>query len=247
MIVRASLPVYYAGPILSTGGRLVLFREFVGASVIADDGSKALAALSFGMDAPPASSTYRSLWQGVTPLAVTVESNRITVRLSQGLTGVDSERARIAVQQLVWTATATVGKGALPVWFELADGGSEVALGLPTSRAYLRPTDANEVYSVLSPLWVTTPVRGQSVTTGTNLTVAGVASVFEASLQWQLLRGDVEVASGFTTASVGAPGRGNYSFPTGPLVSGDYVIRVLTRSARDGSVDAEHAVPFRVR
>lgn len=247
VIVRASLPVYFAGPILSTGGRLVLFREFVGASVIADDGSKALAALSFAMDAPPASSTYRSLWQGVTPLAVTVESNRITVRLSRGLTGVDSERARIAVQQLVWTATAAVGKGALPVWFELGDGGSEVTPGLPTSRAYLRPADPTEAYSLLSPLWITTPVRGQSVAAGTNLTVVGVASTFEASLQWQLLRGGAEVASGFTTASRSAPFPGDYSFPTGPLVSGEYVIRVLNRSARDGSVDAEHAVPFSVR
>jgi hypothetical protein len=150
------------------------------------------------------------------------------------------------VQQLVWTAQAAVGRGALPVRFVVPDGGN-VAPGFPSDRSYTRPTDPNEVATVLAPLWVDAPFRGQVLKAGSRLAVKGVASTFEANVEWQLLRAGAEIEKGSTTASIGAPQRGSYAFsPRTALTPGDYVIRVYASSAKDGSVIAEQRIPFTV-
>ena len=114
-------------------------------------------------------------------------------------------------------------------------------------QAHQRPGDAIGVYDVLSPLWVDQPARGATVKAGQRVTVTGVASTFEANVEWQLLRGGSVVAEGSTTATAGAPERGAYSFRTKALPAGDYVVRVLESSPKDGTPDAEQRIPFTVR
>lgn len=247
----ASVPVYYVGPLSAASSGpsdLRLFREFVRTSVTSPSGpeARALAALKLAMGRVPVS-RYVSPWSGVTPVSVTLDgSGRIVVTLSSGLPSGAAASADLAVQQLVWTAQAGVGQGTKPVVL-VVKGGGDVAPGMPSGQAHQRPGDAMGVYDVLSPLWVDEPARGATVKAGQTVTVKGVASTFEANVEWQVLRGGTIVAKGSTTASAGAPERGTYSFRTKALPAGDYVVRVLESSPKDGSTDAEQLIPFIVR
>ncbi len=236
---QVQLPVYFVGPLAAGGTRLGLFREFAPATVAPDD--KALAAVRRAM-APLPGSTYRELWRGRQALAVSASTTAITVRLTGPAATADAAEGRFAVQQLVWTATAAVGRGNLPVTF-VVDGSTVVATGQPTSRAYTRPATPMDVATLLAPLWIDTPGRGERLAAGKPFTVSGQASTFEANVQWEVLRGATSVAKGFTTATAAGPARGGYRFSAPALPAGDYVVRVLEASMADGSVFAEQRVP----
>ncbi|WP_028785352.1 Gmad2 immunoglobulin-like domain-containing protein [Terracoccus sp. 273MFTsu3.1] len=241
----ASVPVYYLGPVVAGSDQLRLFREFVSTSIPAPatGEGKALAALRLATAAPPEGSSYASAWSGVTVESVSIGPGAITVRLSSGTTSTDS----LAAEQLGWTAQAAAGL-ARPVRFELADGGAEVSPGHPVSSVFTRPTDPMAVLDQVAPVWVDEPARGSAVSAGNRLTVKGVASTFEATVEWELLRDGQRVDRGFTTASAGAPDRGTYRFTTkASLTPGAYVVRVFASSAKDGSPIAEQLVPVTAR
>lgn len=242
--VTTAVPVYYLGPVTVGGGQVRLFREFVPAKVAAPatDTDQALAALRLAMGAPPAGSSYRSAWTGVVAQSVGLAPDAIAVRLSSGT----KDPHPLATDQLVWTVQAALGS-VLPVRFELADGGTQVSPGHPASSSYTRPSDPMLVLDVLAPIWVDEPARGSSVKAGAPLTVKGVASVFEGTVQWELIRGSARVDGGFTTAAQSAPARAAYTFATKPLTAGDYVLRVYATSPKDGSTMAEQRVPFTAR
>jgi len=142
---------------------------------------------------------------------------------------------------------AALGKS-LPVRFELADGGAVVSPGHPVSAAYNRPTDQMAVLEQVAPIWVDAPARNGVVKAATPLTATGVASTFEANVEWEVLRDGVSFEKGFTTASAGAPARGTYRLTTKkPLTAGSYVLRVFESSAKDGSLAAEQRIPFTAR
>jgi hypothetical protein len=165
-----------------------------------------------------------------------------------GRTDLDADTARVAVQQLVWTAQAALGKGNLPVRLASADGSDTLLGSLPTASTYRRPASRDLYYQDLAPIWVTAPARGQVLPASTPVAARGEATVFEANVRWQLLRDGQEVDSGFTTASEGAPGRGTWTVDLGRRPAGAYTVRVFEVSAADGTtVNAEHAVAFTVR
>ena len=244
------VPVYYLGPVVPGSDDVRLFREFVRASVTQPSGAetKARAALTVAMADPPAGSSYVSAWAGVRPLSVTIDdADRIVVTLSDGLPSGSPVPAGLALQQLVWTAQAAVGQGTRPVVVSV-EGGGEVAPGVPSGREHQRPSGQAAVYAVLSPIWVDAPARGAVVKAGAPLTVTGVASTFEANVEWELLRGGASVEKGFTTALQAAPARGTYEFTTtNDLAAGSYVLRVFSSSAQDGSLEYEQRIPFSAR
>ena len=236
----ASVPVYYLGPVTSGSDQLRLFREFVPAQVPspAVPATNAVTALRLAMGPAPAGTRYHSAWGGVSAEAVTRGGGTITVRLSTGT----PDPTPLATEQLVWTVQAALG-AALPVRFELADGGAMVSPGHPVSSTYDRPADLIEVLGQVAPIWVDQPSRGTVVPAGRPLTVTGVASTFEATVEWELLRDGRPVDSGFTTASQAAPARAPYRFTTKkPLAAGAYVLRVFETSPKDGSTAAEQLV-----
>ena len=80
------------------------------------------------------------------------------------------------------------------------------------------------------------------------LTISGEASVFEAALIWQVTDTAGRVlASGFTTATAGAPEKGTftitatYADPPSDIIG---FAEVYTRSPRDGSIDEIVRVPL---
>ncbi|GAA2475224.1 Gmad2 immunoglobulin-like domain-containing protein [Terrabacter carboxydivorans] len=241
----ASVPVYYLGPVAAGSDQLRLFREFVPAQVPSPPTGTgtALTALRLAMGPAPAGTRYHSAWTGVTAEGVTRGAGSITVRLSAGT----RDTSALATEQLVWTVQAALG-AALPVRFELVDGGAQVSPGHPASSAYDRPTDPIAVLGQVAPIWVDQPARGSVVPAGRTLTVTGVASTFEANVEWQLLRDGRPVESGYTTASEAAPARASYRFTTKrPLQVGAYVLRVFETSAKDGSTAAEQLVGLTAR
>lgn len=242
--VPVSVPVYFAGPVVAGIAQVRLFREFVttAAGSPVTDQSRALAALRLAMGTPPAGSSYRSAWNGVSPQSVVLGPQGITVGLSSGTTSAEP----LATEQLVWTVQAALGK-ALPVRFTLADGGPSVSPGHPATASYTRPTDPMAVLAQVAPIWVDEPARGAVVTAGAPLRVKGVASTFEATVEWELLRGGRRVDRGVTTAAQAAPARAPYAFSTRPVPAGSYVLRVFESSANDGSTVAEQRVPLTAR
>ena len=250
-VTVASLPVYFVGPIGDNKGTDKLFREFVSGSLPrgASAAERAKAALGLAIHAQPngGSGGYLQPWAGQMIRDVTVTDRLITIDLANGgAAGLAAETQRLAVQELVWTAQAAVGKGTIPVRFTVADGSSALFGRLSTASTYNRP-GADQLAQDLAPLWVTTPGRGQVLPASKPVAVQGQAIVFEAAVSWQLLRGQGQVKAGHTTASIGAPAQGTYSVNLGLLAPGDYTVRVFEVSMADGSVAAQQSIGFTVR
>jgi hypothetical protein len=249
----AALPVYLVGAVGNEGSgrRYGLFRQFVSASVPGDatPTQKAQAALSAALESMTGggATPYLRPWGGTTLEHVTLSDQLITVALSGGgAAGLPPEQSRLAVQQLVWTATAAVGKAGLPVRFEVADGSTALFGTYPTGSTYSRPA-ADATYQDLAPIWVERPASGTTVPADRAVVASGTASVFEANVQWRLTRSGAEVAKGFTTASTGAPGRGTWTVDLGRLPAGAYTFTAFTQSAEDGRVQAGDESTFTVR
>ncbi|GAA4733469.1 hypothetical protein GCM10025782_36120 [Pedococcus ginsenosidimutans] len=249
--VQAALPAYFVGPVGDAKPTYKLFRQFVRTSLPADatDVDRVVKAVGLAMDAQPYSNTagYLQPWSGTTVSTATVTSDTIDVELSgPGAEGFTPEVQRLAVQSLVWTAQAAVGRGALPVQFHIAGGATELFGTISTAQSFTRPP-ADESWRDLAPIWVTAPTTDQVFAASSAVTVKGEATVFEATLQWELDRGTTKVKAGTAMATVGAPSRGTYSVELGRLEPGTYTVRVLEASAKDGSVAAQDSVTFTVR
>jgi hypothetical protein len=84
---------------------------------------------------------------------------------------------------------------------------------------------------ILGPVWILTPANGRIARGGT---FGGEASVFEATVSWEIRQGGRIVQKGFTNADQGAPGRGPWSAKA-DVPPGSYVLRAFESSAKDGS------------
>jgi hypothetical protein len=246
------LPVYFVGPVGDSKGTPRLFREFIRQDLPAPitDSARAKAALELAMNAQPYSNTdgYLQPWSGTKVTSVSVTPSQITIGLSNGgASGFDAQTQRLAVQELVWTAQAAVGKGTIPVRFDLGGNGTALFGQFSTSKTYNRPP-SDQLYTELAPIWVTTPSRDQVLAASKPVIVTGQAIVFEGNVTWQLRQGSTVVKSGHTTATAGAPAQGSYTFSLGRLSPGTYSIRVYELSMADGSsVVGEKVVTFTVK
>jgi hypothetical protein len=249
----ATVPTYLVGAVGGAGAnrRYGLFREFVTAPVPqgAAPAQRAQAALTAAMGTATGRGQQPVLrpWADTAVSGVTVADAGITVELSDaGPTGLPHEQARLAVQGLVWTATAAVGQGNLPVRFSVAGGATSLLGAYPTSAAYSRPA-ADLSYQDLAPIWVDAPAAGAGLPSGRPVVASGTATVFEATVPWRLTRSGAAVATGVSTASIGAPGRGTWTADLGRLPAGTYTFTAYERSAEDGSVRAQDESTFTVR
>lgn len=245
----ATVPVYFVG---STGGAdgMGLYRQFLHARVpvSASPAETVRAALEIALS--PAGkvpgTAYLQPWRGVgvTDVAVGDAAIRVTLSRPGDAGSMTGDETRLAVQQLVWTAQAVVGRGNLPVTFAVADGSTALFGTYPTAATYRRP---GETFQDLAPIWVTDPAPGATVSAGTPLTAHGQACVFEAAVSWQLRQGGAVVRSGPALASSACPARGTWQVDLGRLPRGTWTLRVFATSAADGSVAAQASSTFRVR
>jgi hypothetical protein len=184
---------------------------------------------------------YQQPWTAGTTAAVTVTDTQIGIVLNQaGATGLSAAQQRIAVQSLVWTATAAA-QLTVPVTIQV-DGGKAIFATKPAGN-YARP-DPTQSYMDLVPIWADNPTPGSTVKVP--VTVTGQACVFEAQFAWQLLQGSSVVTSGSAMASIACPDYGTYTITLGSLPTGTYTIRLYDTSMKDGSVAYETRVTFTV-
>lgn len=234
--VSGAVPVYLVG---STGRGLGLYREFQAG----EGGDPLLSAVGASLNGTSLDPDYSSLWEGLdaqvdaAPPAgdvVVVALSGGGPDLSQRPSGMSAADARLAVQQLVWTATAALQRD-VPVTFEVDGNPPDTLLGVDVTGGVSRA----EAMSVLAPVWVTSPQDGDTV--GSTFAVEGQGAFFEATVSWQLLDASGEVVEdGFTTAReccVMSP----YRFQVKDVDPGDYTLRVYQAdtSGEPGAVETE--------
>ena len=195
----SAVPVYYLG---DTGLGPRLFEESHGGASSGDEGRDAV---QQAVDGDAYDPDYRSDWPAGTRVnRVTSGGDGITVDLSgpdleDRPASVPADAARVSLQQVVFTAQGVLRAPGRPVSFTLDGSPAHRLLGV----AVRAPLSASSADDVLAPVSISTPVDmpGRDLRPlSSPVTVEGRASAFEANVQWELMRGDTVVRSGFTTA-----------------------------------------------
>lgn len=192
----ATVPLYFVGD-TPHGPRL--YREF--GAVPSDE--KNLATVNAVMAGQTRDPDYRTLWPagaGIDSFEVRFGSE-IHLTLADGSlrdrpAGMTDGEAQLAIQQVIYTAQGLVSER-LPVQFRYDGNPIDQVLGVPTSEP-LAEAQETEVRSHVN---ITEPGEAASVHGG--IEVTGVASSFEATLDWELRRGDATgevVKSSYFTA-----------------------------------------------
>jgi hypothetical protein len=201
-----------------------LYREFVARPDAAEPVRDAVEVMLAGEPRDP---DYTSLWaDGTTVRGVRKEGATAVVDLSQQArtNGGGSAFEAATVQQLVHTVTAADPE--LTAVRLLVEG--EPIETLWGSVGTDRPLTRGPSAEVLGPVWLDLPDGGTL-----DGQFGGTATVFEATVSWQLRQGDRVVREGFSTATIGAPGRGEWT-ATVSAPAGNYELWAFESSAQDG-------------
>jgi hypothetical protein len=180
---------------------------------------------------PPTDSDYTSHW----PAGTTVEGTEIVgdtaqIDLSAAAGAGPAAYAQISAQQLAYTietadptitaVTLTIGNG--PVLSSL--------WGAPIGN----PITTGDSAVVLAPVWITSPTQGVTVDGGA-LTFGGEATAPEGTVNWEILSSTgAKILAGYTTASVGAPMRGNWT-ASATLPTGSYTVEAFIDPQNGGA------------
>ena len=191
-----AVPVYYVG---ETANGQKLYREFHRQEVCPEVECLLKASAVAAVNGDPDDHDYRTLWpDGATVGKVSADDNSIVVDLASGVhdrpAGMSADDADLAVQQLVYSAQAAVGKGRLPVQLLIDGQHTDTVLGVATSE----PLAAADPDEALAPVQIDNPTNGATV--DRTFTVTGRAAAFEANVAWELTEDGEVVDEGFTTA-----------------------------------------------
>lgn len=219
------VPVYWLGESKTS---VWLYREFRDVPDVGGEVASAVAAMT---REEPLDPDYFTPWQPASRVEVTQDGDAIAVDLSADAfaSGVGSEVAERAVQQLVYTATAaaqTEGPVTITVDGEAYDAWGAIRLGEPMERAPMVDVQAST--------WILSPTEGQTVPAGT-VQVTGYGTAFEATFSWEVrdaTDGRV-VTDGFVTGEGGMGTFGDFAFEV-ELEPGEYVIEVYQADMSDG-------------
>jgi Immunoglobulin-like domain of bacterial spore germination/Sporulation and spore germination len=216
--------VYFVG---RTGAGPRLFPERHRAAFT---GTSLVEAVSDAVSGTSTDQDYRTLWPSTTHVQhAQLSEGVLSVDLSGPVdrpAGMSRADAALALQQVVYTAQAAVGKQ-LPVTFLVNGRRTPTLLGEPTGD----PVPAAAADDTLTVVTVASPAEGAEV--GSPFTVTGKASAFEANVQWELRRdGGAVVRRGFATAAECCT-LSPYSF-TVKAPPGDYTLVVHDEDPSDG-------------
>jgi len=204
---RADAPfevfVYYVADTGNDRLGLRLFRELRNSAPAPDR----LTAAVETMLSPPLDPDYSSLWSTAEMELldpVEVEGDTATVNVTKGKVTLDIEAdaAEKAIQQLVYTVTASGKEWSVKQVRLLVEGeevsqlfGYNLTGEQPLTRA---PRDVTQSIN-----WILSPQEGATVPT--TFQIKGYGTYNEGNANWQILQGDTVVKQGFetTTASMG--------------------------------------------
>ncbi|HET7356110.1 MAG TPA: Gmad2 immunoglobulin-like domain-containing protein [Nocardioidaceae bacterium] len=189
-----TVPVYFVGQ-TPHGPRLYRDDQQVPA---ADAATPAVHAALAGYSTDP---DYTSPWPSTAQVdKVSADGSGITIALQSGgnpladrPSGMSSDEATLAVQQLVYTAQDALSSKA-PVSFTVDGQPASKLLGVDVSGGVDRAPDT----STEALVWVLSPVQGAKV--HSPFKVTGLANAFEANVVWELEQGGQVVKQGHTTA-----------------------------------------------
>lgn len=232
---KGSVPVYVIG---RQGDRTWLFREFWQTRVTRVE-DKVAEAVTDAVNRRPLDPDYDApVFQGGagSRASATVTDALITVTLTAAMVSrpdVSRADAELALQQLVWTATAAAGTGRAdtPVLIRV-DKGNQMLFGrIRLDRRFARtdfPDDPR------APLWITSLADGVDVG-HKPLTVTGDTVADGGSVTWSVTRDGVELAAGDAAPGDTVGGRTGWSVrpPTGGMI-GTYLL-TLTLHPSPGS------------
>ena len=193
-----ALGIYYVGD-TPQGPRL--YREFHRLRVADAAAGAVRPAIAQALDRAK-DPDYRDLWpdgtkasvRGLTGSAVTLSLSNSTLDLRSRPDGTPAADAEAAVQQLVYTTQAALQQR-LPVRFLVGGLPTDSLLGVGVSG----PVTNGPPLETLALVSISAPQEGAEVTGP--FRASGVASSFEATVPWEIRRGDQVVKRGFSTAS----------------------------------------------
>lgn len=208
-----AVAVYYVSNTGPAGVRL--YREFRARprtdTVIRD-------AVDAMVNQPASDPDYRSLWPATAQIHRASKSGAVA---TVDMEAAPSAPTASAVQQLVWTVTA-------------ADRAvTKVQILVQGRQLTPAPVGRGAASDVLGPIWVLTPAHGASVPR--TFTFSGEATVFEATVSWEVRQGAAVIRRGFATATNGAPARGAWRASVTVPAAGSYQLVAFESSAKDGT------------
>ena len=231
-LTGASVPVYYVGD-TSAGPRL--YREF---HPIYSDQTRAVAAVQNALRVVAHDRDYYSPWWGAGDPTVgsvrdangVITVDLLTYRNLQPAAGVAAAQARMAVQQVVYTAQAAVRSGD-PVRFLVNHRAVQHLFGMPTAR----PVAAGSAADTLAPVWILAPTEHAKVPR--RFTVHGLAVAAGGTVVWELQRrGRIVRRGSAATARSGVVS--SYSFTvSAPPGAYSLVVRDTTPAAGEDTKD----------
>jgi hypothetical protein len=209
------VPVYWIG---QSKASFHLYREF---RSVPDAGGVVASAVAAMTRDKPLDPDYMTPWSPASRVEVSQQGDALMVDLSPDAfaQGTGSEVAALAVQQLVWTATAaaqTDGPVTITVDGKPYDAWGVVQVGEPMTRA--------PQVDVQAPTWILSPTEGATVPAG-EVEFTGTGTAFEGTFLWEVRdANDAVVADGFTQG--GSMGTfGEFTF-TATLTPGTYTVEV---------------------
>jgi hypothetical protein len=210
-----------------------LFREFQQIPVSTSRLEAAVSAVIGGR--APRDPDYSTLWpKDATVASLSIDGDTAIIDLSFSSLNVGAEGEARAIDQVVWTATAAEPAIKSVRFLRSGKQVESFAGHVDTTGSFSRQPS----YEVLAPIWITSVNDGDTVS-GKTLVFSGLAQVFEANVQWQVLQNGKVVIERFTTAGEAAPARAPWKVEVKNLPSGTYTIRAFALSAEDGSLFAQ--------
>jgi hypothetical protein len=191
-----AIPVYFVG---DTPHGKKLFREFQAQQACDSADCLLKASTVTALSGDPVDPDYVAPWPSGTGLRnVSYDGDVLTIDLVGDLhdrpAAMSEADAGLAIQQLLFSAQAGLGKGRVPVQLLLDGKHTDTILGQPASE----PLAADNPDHVEALVQVDNPADGATVSQ--TFTVTGRAATFEANVVWELKQDGKTVTKGFTTA-----------------------------------------------
>ncbi|MEN9923552.1 MAG: hypothetical protein RIS09_1066 [Actinomycetota bacterium] len=227
---------------LFTETHTIVPDDTYGDALAEDEGLAAVDALLQGR-LEPTDPDYTNLWGESDLLSYAITNQVITLDIATPNLNVGSEAEMRAIEQLMWTFAAN-SEAYDEQKFEFLVNGEPVE-SFAGHVDLTEPLALPEAFESLNSVQLDFPTEGATVQSP--VTFTGEACTFEANVAWRLYSSDgALVEKGFTMALAGCPTRSPFEFEVTIATPGEYEMRVIEYSMKNGKVRAIDTKTFTV-